>query len=31
MKYNLKEIFKGITPDNIKDIPVIKDSMEYIH
>ena len=27
MKYNLKEIFKGITPDNIKDIPVIKDSM----
>lgn len=28
MKYNLKEIFKGITPDNIKDIPVIKDSMD---
>ena len=27
MNYNLKEIFKGITPDNIKDIPVIKDSM----
>ena len=28
MNYNLKEIFRGITPDNIRDIPVIKDSME---
>lgn len=26
--HNLKEIFRSITPDNIKDIPVIKDSME---
>ena len=28
MKNNLLSIFKAITPDNIKDIPLISDSME---
>ena len=26
--HDLKEIFRSITPDNIKDIPVIRDSMD---